>query len=119
MEQKFRPKLLVANPFFSLKIGPLTTSIDVKTGFQILRILPLLSFYFPDCSNSRNGWGNRWHIAVVTAQLAKGLCLICHSRWIFADFTVIRPDLAVAARYTNGCPNIAQIANTRQRITES
>jgi hypothetical protein len=46
-----------------------------KLILQIWWILLRLGFYFPDCGNLRSGWGDRWHIAAVTAPYAQGLCL--------------------------------------------
>jgi hypothetical protein len=56
------------------------------------RFLPWLGFYFTDCGDSRIGWGKRWHITGVTARFAKGLCPMCHSRQILADFYTTQPD---------------------------
>jgi hypothetical protein len=61
--------------------------------------------------NSHNDWGDRWHIPDVTARYSKGLCLICHSWQILADFTTTRllsdgRDMPMVAH------SIARIANT-------
>jgi hypothetical protein len=88
---------MVADPFFCLKIGLLKATVRrvshplIKTGSidsADFAVTQLLAFYFPDCGNSRNGWGDRWHFAAVTAQYAK--VPICHSRQILADFTTTR-----------------------------
>jgi hypothetical protein len=57
------------------------------SNVQIQQILPKLSFYFTDFDNLRNGWGDCWHIAAVTARFAKGFFPICHSRQILTDLT--------------------------------
>jgi hypothetical protein len=88
MEQWFRPKLMVTDPFFCLKIGRLiatvhsNTSIDVKTGF-------------PD-----------------SADFAMTRLLICRL-WPFAQW--LGQPLAYRSRHSTICqgalPNMPQLAD--------
>jgi hypothetical protein len=71
-----------------------------------------LGVYFTDYGNSLNGW----HIAAVTAQYAKELCPICHSRQVLADFTMNRISRCDGHDMPTVAPTIARIANTRQWI---
>jgi hypothetical protein len=91
-----------------------------KLVLQFRRILLWLSFYFPNCGNSCNGWGD-WHIAAVTARCAKGLCPICHNRQIWR--ILLRPGFwSTGISCCEGrdmptvAPTIVLIVNTCQKF---
>jgi hypothetical protein len=64
--------------------------------------------------HSHNGWGNRWHIAAVTARYAKGLCPIYHRRQILlqAGFKYVGISRCDGHDLPTVAPRIVRMATT-------
>jgi hypothetical protein len=72
---------MVVNPFFLLKIARLKVTVRTVSIHQCKNWFTRSGGFCYDSANnplasvgnSRNGWGDRWHIAAVTARYANGL----------------------------------------------